>query len=42
MAAETIRSARSEARTNDLDGEGRRMMSTESVNLNEAPSGGCY
>ena len=28
MAAETIRSARGEARTNDLDGEGRRMMSS--------------
>ena len=28
MAAETIRSARSEARTNDLDGEDRRMMSS--------------
>ena len=27
-AAETIRSARSEARTNDLDGEGRRMVSS--------------
>jgi hypothetical protein len=29
MATETIRSARSEARTNDLDGGGRRMMSSE-------------